>query len=83
MENKMKIYSVKPTKKQLKAMKIWWAMFKKEQDKFYKEVQSLEIGMSDAVGINGLEFFMCDNEYVGIGNYDRTLKLLQKEYLEK
>lgn len=80
---KKKIYTLKPTKKQLKAMKIFWAMLQKEQDKFYKEVQALEIGMSDAVGIDGLEFFQCDNDYVGIGNTERTLKLIQREELEK
>jgi hypothetical protein len=80
---KNKTHTLKPTKKQLKAMKIWWVMFQKEQDKFYKEVQTLEVAMSDAIGIEDLTFFMCDNEYVGIGNMGRTMKLYQKEELEK
>jgi hypothetical protein len=80
---KKKTYTLKPTKKQLKSMKIWWAMFQKEQNKFYKEVQSLEVGMSDAIGIEGLEFVCCDGDYVGIGNYDRTMKLIHQEQLEK
>jgi len=82
--NKKKTYTLKPTEKQLKSMKIFWAMLKKEQDKFYKETSLLETAMSDAVGIEGLEFFLSDDGYYcGIGNIDRTMALIHEFELEK
>ena len=39
--------------------------------------------MQKEIEINHIEFFMCDNEYVGIGNMDRTLKLYQRKELEQ
>jgi len=84
MENKMKKkYPVKPTEKQLEIMKLYWAMLQTELSLFYGRVGHLERDMSDATKIDGLEFFQSDNDFVGVGNYDRTLKLIQREELEK
>jgi len=84
MENKMKKkYPIKPTEKQLEIMKLYWAMLQTELSIFYAYVGNLERDMSDATKIDGLEFFSSDNEFVGIGNYDRTLNLIQREELEK
>ena len=75
-------YTVKPTKKQLVIIKGYWKTLKKHEGDFHKRVYALEKTMSKEVGINNLEFFMCDNEYVGVGNTERTMKLLQREELE-
>jgi hypothetical protein len=83
MENKMKKkYPIKPTKKQLETMKLFWAMLEQEEKLFYAKVRELERNMSERVGIENMEFFQCDNFFVGIGNYDRTMKLIDTE-LEK
>lgn len=78
-----KKYPIKPTEKQLEVMKMYWAMLKIELSLFYGRVGQLERDMSDATMIDGLEFFQVDNDFVGVGNYDRTLKLIQREELEK
>jgi len=78
-----KKYSIKPTEKQLNLMKLYWAMLQTELSLFYSRVGKLERDMSDATLIDGLEFFQVDNDFVGVGNYDRTLKLIQREELEK
>ena len=84
MENKMKKkYPIKPTEKQLNLMKLYWAMLQTELSMFYSRVGQLEKDMSDDTKIDGLEFFQSDNDFVGVGNYDRTLKLTQREELEK
>ena len=79
----MKPYTLKPTKKQLKVMKLFWAMLQQEQIIFYDKVSKLEDDMSERTEINALEFFMSDNEFVGIGNRERNMKLYQREELEK
>jgi hypothetical protein len=80
---KKKTLIVKPTKKQLEVMKLFWGMLQQEQNLFYTKVGELEKNMSERVGIEGLEFFQCDNDFVGIGNYERTMKLIQREDLER
>jgi len=78
-----KKYSINPTEKQLNLMKLYWAMLQTELSMFYSRVGQLEKDMSDDTKIDGLEFFQSDNDFVGVGNYDRTLKLIQREELEK
>ena len=78
-----KKYPIKPTEKQLNLMKLYWAMLQTELSMFYSRVGQLEKDMSDDTKIDGLEFFQSDNDFVGVGNYDRTLKLIQREELEK
>lgn len=78
-----KKYPIRPTEKQLEIIKLYWAMLQTELSLFYGKVGRLERDMSDATKIDGLEFFQCDNDFVGVGNYDRNLKLIQREELEK
>jgi hypothetical protein len=78
-----KKYPIKPTEKQLNIMKLYWSMLQTELSLFYGRVGKLERDMSDATKIDTLEFFQVDNDFVGVGNYDRTLKLIQREELEK
>jgi hypothetical protein len=64
-------------------MKDGWKNLKYAQEVFYKDVDMIQKAMSLLSKIEGLEFFMCDNEYVGIGNVEKTMKLIQREELEK
>ena len=78
----MKPHKIVPTKAQLKMMKEAWIRFKYIQEHFYGSVGRLERQLSKETGIKDLEFFMCDNEFVGIGQYDRQMALVQREELE-
>jgi hypothetical protein len=78
----MKTKTLKPTNKQLKIMREYWSILQNAIDIFYGTVGKLEREMSKEVGIKDMEFFQSDNEFVGIGNYDRTLKLIQRNELE-
>lgn len=80
---KNKTYTLKPTKKQLKVMKEFWNLLKEREEKFLDDVYNLEQEMQLVSGIEDLEFFKCDGDYVGIGNVDRTMNLIQQEDLEK
>lgn len=73
----MKSYKIKPTKKQLAIMKLYWDMFQTEQAILWGKMAELEKGMSRETGIKDLEFFNSDGEFVGIGNGSRTMKLIQ------
>ena len=78
-----KKYSIKPTEKQLNLMKLYWAMLGCEETRFYAKVYKLEKKMREDTGIDDLEFFQVDNDFVGIGNIERTMALIQREQLEK
>jgi hypothetical protein len=78
-----KQYPIHPTKKQLEVMKHYWTILQIELSLYYAKVGKLERDMSKDVGIGDLWFFQCDNDFVGIGNIDRTMELIQREELEK
>ncbi len=80
-----KKYTVIPTKKQLAIMKEGWKRFQEIQNTYHRLIFRLEAKLSKETGIKDLEFFhdsMCAG-WAGIGNVSRTLKLLQREELEK
>ena len=79
----MKGYIVKPNKKQLEIIKLHWDMFKAEETLFWAKMGELEKKMSKETGIKELEFFNSDGDWCGVGNADRTMKLLQHNILEK
>jgi hypothetical protein len=80
--NKIK-RTLKPTKKQLEVMKLFWAMLQQEEIRFSARVFEMEKAMSKNVGIHNLIFFLSDDGYCGIGNESRTMKLIHQEELEK
>ena len=53
------------------------------KSEFDGRVYDLEKELEREVNVEGIEFFMCDNEYVGVGNADRTMRLIQTDELEK
>lgn len=78
-----KVYKVKPNKKQMTVLREYWKQFKAMEDRHWGRVARMEESMSQDTGLEGLEFFMCDNAVVGIGNGQRTMRLIQREVLEK
>jgi len=73
---------ITPTKTQIAILKLYWDMFQAEQSLFYGRIGELEKAMSKKTGIKDIEFFQCDGDWVGIGNAERTMKLIQREELE-
>ena len=74
---------IKVTKSLINKLKPYWQEFENISDEFYDKVYKLEQKMSKEIGINDLEFFQCDGDWCGIGNYERTLPLIYAEKLEK
>ena len=71
-----KKYKVKPTEKQLTSIKQHWKKLQEIESEFHEKLMGLEISMEAATGIQGIEFFNCDGEYVGVGNAERTMELI-------
>jgi len=85
MTKSSKKYKVIPTKEQLDILKLYWKMFKAEEDIFWGKLGELEKGMAKKTGIKDLEFIkdeMMGGEWIGIGNVSRTMKLYQERELE-
>ncbi len=79
MKNK---YKINPTKKKIAIMKLYWDMFQVEQLYLWSRIGDLEKEMSKKTGLEGLEFFQCDNDWVGIGDSDRYMRLIHGEELK-
>ena len=77
-----KKYPITPTKKQIKIMKKYHKLYEAVEDAWWKNVYELEVGMSKETGIDELEFFRCDGEYVGVGNVERTMRLIMRKKLD-
>ena len=80
-----KKYKIKPTRKQLKVMRECWAQLKLDETAYYDTVRSNEVWMEKETGIKGIEFVrdeMMGGEWVGVGNGDRTMRLVQNKELE-
>lgn len=78
-----KNYTIKPTKKQLLIIKKYWRAFQAEYDTFLNHVIGFEEAMSGETGIKDLEFFNSEGDYCGVGNIERTMKLIQRDKLEE
>ena len=78
-----KKYKVKITKKLLKQLRPFWQELGKIQDYYDTEIAKLEEKMIKKTGIKDIEFFFCDNEIVGIGNTERTMRLIRDTELEE
>jgi len=76
MKESKKGYTIKPTKEQLKMIKESWKQFCEIQDKFYRKIKLLEAHLGEETGIKGIEFFCSDGDWCGVGNADRSMKLI-------
>jgi len=71
-----KKYKIIPTKEQILIIKAYWEKFYEVENEFYSRIQDLEKDLERETKIKGIEFFACDGEYCGVGNADRTMKLI-------
>ena len=53
------------------------------ENEYYSRLNELENNLQHETRIKDIEFFFCDNECAGIGNLERTMKLIHAEELEK
>jgi hypothetical protein len=83
------IMNKKERKKLIKQLKPYWATLTKIRDKFYNKIYRLKQKMEKETGIKYIEFFVCDDGYVGVGsgeydkNGNRVLPLIHDWELEE
>ena len=68
---------IKVTRKLLKQLKPFWQELQKIQGSYNIKIAELEEGMAKKTGVENIEFLFCDNEIVGIGNVERTIRLIR------
>lgn len=76
----MKKYTIIPTKEQKRIILAYWVKMKEIEDTYYARVNELEKELARETGIKDIEFFFCDNECAGVGNADRTMKLIHRRH---
>ena len=69
------------TSKQKEVCKEYWKAAQKVRERYWKEIGRLELALKDKIKVNA-EFFHCDGDLVGIGDYERKYKLLHDVELE-
>jgi len=74
---------IKVTKKLIKKLRPYWTIMQNLQDLYFGSLGNVEKDMAKTIGIKDIEFFRCDGEIVGIGNLERTMRLIHGEELEK
>jgi len=74
---------IKITRKLLRILRAYTKLYGRIEGRYYKELNRLEKMMEQETGIKGIEFFLCDGEMAGIGNAERTMKLILRSELEK
>jgi hypothetical protein len=77
----MKKYKIKVDKKLINSLKPFWRELQRLEDEFYSQVQSIEAKIAKETNIDGIEFFMSDGYYCGVGNAERTMRLIHDEEL--
>ena len=78
----MKKYKIKVDKKLIRRLKKYWKAAMILQDEFYEELFKLEKLMEKETKIEGIEFFIPEGGIVGIGNAQRTMRLIHAHELE-
>jgi len=72
----MKKYKIKKTKALIKQLQPYWKEMEDVENRFFNKLIKLEKKMKKETGVEGIEFFHCDGEVVGIGNSSRTMELI-------
>jgi hypothetical protein len=74
---------IKVTRKLLKQLKPFWQKLQKIHGSYNIKIAELEKGMAKKTGVENIEFFFCDNDITGIGNVERTTRLIHDTELEE
>jgi hypothetical protein len=68
----------KITPKLLKQLHLFWPAVELLEEKYWKEINKLEKELEELTGIKDIIIFHSDGEIVGIGNAERTMRLIQR-----
>jgi hypothetical protein len=75
-------YNIKVNKELINKLKPYYATYRRIEELHWQAIQNIEREMSLDLGIKDLEFFFNDGECAGIGNGERTMRLIHTEELK-
>jgi hypothetical protein len=75
--------TIKVTPKLLKQLHMFWPAIELLEEKYWKEVNKLEKELEELTGIENIDIYHSDNSIVGIGNAERTMRLIYRHEIEE
>jgi hypothetical protein len=74
---------IKVTTKLVKQLHLFWPAVGLLEEKYWKNINKLEKKLEELTGIKDIEFFHSDGEIVGIGNAEKTIRLIHRKEIEE
>jgi hypothetical protein len=74
---------IKVTPKLLKQLNMFWPAVELLEEKYWEEINKLEKGLEELTGIKDIIIFHSDGEIVGIGNMEKTIRLIHRHEIEE
>ena len=74
---------IKVTPKLLKQLHFYWPKVKLVQEKYWQEIAKMEKELEELTGIKDIELFHSDNDIAGVGNAERTVRLIHAHEIEE
>lgn len=74
---------IKVTTKLVKQLHMFWPKIQLIEEEYWKEINKAEKELEELAGIKDIEIFHSDGEIVGIGNAERTIRLIHRHEIEE
>jgi hypothetical protein len=74
---------MKVTPKLIKQLHLYWPKIELVQDRYWAEINKMEKELEELTGIKNIDIYHADNSIVGIGNAERTIRLIHKHEIEE
>jgi hypothetical protein len=62
---------------------MFWPAVELLEEKYWEEINKLEKGLEELTGIKDIIIFHSDGEIVGIGNMEKTIRLIHRHEIEE
>jgi hypothetical protein len=77
------INEIKVTTKLVKQLHLFWPAVGLLEEKYWKEINKMEKELEELTGIKDILIFHSDDGIVGIGNLERTIRLIHRHEIEE
>jgi hypothetical protein len=74
---------IKVTPKLLKQLHMFWPKVQLIEEMYWKEINKAEKELEELTGITDILIFHSDGEIVGIGNAEKTIRLIHRHEIEE
>ncbi len=74
---------IKVTSKLLNKLHMFWPVVELLENQYYTEINKLEKSLEELTGIKDILIFHSDGEIVGVGNAEKTIRLIHRHEIEE